>query len=91
MGMEIHSMVDTPVPFSGTVEEANDNHNTHDWLYDEGDTRCLRCDASVRHQAASYPCGVQPPRRMTVVYESSNGTTLMEHPNFAAFGSMATA
>lgn len=86
MRMKIRNVVDEPVPFSGTAEEAHNNYNTHDWSYDEGDTRCIRCDASVRHRAASYPCGTEPPRRVTMVWEDGNGEIHTGHPTFAKFG-----
>lgn len=59
--------VDRPVPFSGTREEAVANHQTHNWVFDGDVLVCLRCDSKSWHEAASYPCGVEPLREIVPV------------------------
>jgi len=59
--------VETPVPFSGTPEEARANFDSHMWVQeDEFNVSCMRCDARVYQFAANYKCGEEPPR--TIVY-----------------------
>lgn len=61
-------ILDTPLPWQGTPEEAAANRETHWWL-DAGEEppRCGRCDAAAYHVAADYPCGTEPPRVVRVV------------------------
>lgn len=55
-----------PVPFSGSAEEREANFLSHAWAREsEDDWSCGRCDAKPYHAAANYPCGVDPPRRIT--------------------------
>jgi len=51
-----------PVPFSGTDEEREQNRKTHDWNYTDDEERCWTCDSKSWHEAANYPCGVEPER-----------------------------
>lgn len=64
--------INEPVPFEGTEEQKSANFKTHHFVDCCGDYeyRCSQCDCKPWHKAASYPCGVEPPRR-TVVYEQS--------------------
>ena len=60
-------IIDRPVEFPGTDEEARANHRTHAWIFD-GDTEvCMDCDAKSWHRVASYPCGQEPPREVVEV------------------------
>lgn len=49
-----------PIRFAGTADEAIANRATH--AFGGIDDRCYDCDAKPSHAAASYPCGVEPPR-----------------------------
>jgi len=55
-------IVNQPVAFPGTAEEAAANYKGHMWFQEEFDAACWRCDAKPWHKAASYPCGEEPPR-----------------------------
>lgn len=57
--------VDRPVPFQGTAAEARANINSHNWGGIDG--RCWWCDSRPSHQAAKYPCGVNPPREVVEI------------------------
>lgn len=64
-------IINVPVPFGGTPEEAEANYRTHNfqsWGFgnDFGDTRCTKCDSKPWHKAADYPCGTEP-QRMVIV------------------------
>jgi len=54
-------IIDAPVPFPGTAEQAIANAYTH-VFDDDPDTRCMNCDCRPSHVAASYPFGEEPPR-----------------------------
>lgn len=62
-------IVNRPIRFQGTPEQAAANYRTHDWIvYDIEEPReCGRCCAREYHAAASYPCGVEPPRETVEV------------------------
>lgn len=63
-------LVNRPVPFSGTQAERNANVKTHNWRqFGESEVECVDCAARPWHVAATYPCGVEPPREMTEVRE----------------------
>jgi hypothetical protein len=56
-------LINQPVPFDGSEEQCRKNFNTHSWAsYDEIDYNCAVCDCKPWHAAASYPCGIEPPR-----------------------------
>lgn len=59
--------IDRPVAFGGTREEAIANHQTHNWVFDGDVLVCLHCDSKSWHEAASYPCGVEPLREIVMV------------------------
>lgn len=66
-----YTIVNVPVPFTGTPEEIAANYRTHhfqSWTLgdDFGDTRCSKCDCKPWHKAADYPCGTEP-QRMVVI------------------------
>lgn len=55
--------MNVPVPFTGTDEQKRANYATHRFTRDEdGEVRCWNCDCKPWHVAATYPCGVTPPR-----------------------------
>ena len=56
------TIYDYPADFEGTPDEAAANHATHLWIVYGDETECDRCCAKPWHRAASYPCGVTPPR-----------------------------
>jgi hypothetical protein len=58
--------VDRPVQFSGSEEERAANLASHSFTWSDPDTRCTFCDCKPWHQAASYPCGDEPPREVIV-------------------------
>jgi hypothetical protein len=60
-------IIDRPIPFSGTPEQARLNFLTHDWFYDGDIEVCMNCDSKSWHKAASYPCGQNPPREIVEV------------------------
>lgn len=64
------NVMNVPVPFSGTTDQADVNFSTHDfrtWGYeDDMDSRCARCDCKPWHKAAAYPCGQEPPRMLVI-------------------------
>lgn len=77
-----YTLMDVPVPFDGTSEQAEANYRTHNFQswYDEdyGDTRCMACDCKPWHKAADYPCGTEPERMLiignsTMSWEIRNG------------------
>jgi hypothetical protein len=56
-----------PMAWPGSDEAAQANRETHWFItyqYDEdsAETRCSRCDCRPSHIAASWPCGIEPPR-----------------------------
>ncbi len=57
-------IVNSPVKFQGSADEAASNRRTHHWVSWEQDEtpECANCCAKTWHAAASYPCGVEPPR-----------------------------
>jgi hypothetical protein len=55
-------MMNVPVPFPGTAEEAAANYRTH--FFGGIDGRCYDCDSRPSHVAADYPCGTNPPRML---------------------------
>lgn len=57
-------MINRPVAFPGTPDEARANRLTHIFDYSDADTRCLDCDCRPSHVAASYPCGARVPREV---------------------------
>ncbi len=57
-------VVDRPVQFPGTREEARANNDTHAWMFDGDVMVCMDCDSKSWHAAASYPCGEDPPREI---------------------------
>lgn len=66
--------VDVPKRFDGTPEEARANFDTHQWVTDGDTPTCAKCDARTYHEAANYPCGVEPPR--VIVYVDYNESTV---------------
>lgn len=63
--------INRPVRFQGTDAEKAANYRTHHWVADgppdDCEVRCFDCDAKPWHAAASYPCGVEPPRETVEV------------------------
>lgn len=55
-------LVDVPVPFGGTKEEADANFATHS--FDPEYARCLYCDCRPWGAVANYPCGAEVPREL---------------------------
>jgi hypothetical protein len=55
-------VVNRPIPFRGTLEEAAANYATHRFLDYDGEQECDVCLSKPWHVAASYPCGQEPPR-----------------------------
>ena len=51
-----------PVAFQGTKEEAEANYRTHRFTSWGDEQECMECYCKPWHQAAKYPCGVEPPR-----------------------------
>lgn len=60
-----------PLPFPGTDDELTANFLTHGWtlFVDDDDPPiriswepCRQCGAKTHHVAATWPCGVEPPR-----------------------------
>ena len=54
-------IINAPVPFQGTNEEANANFATHQF-YGVDDVYCIACSCKPWHASAHYPCGEEPPR-----------------------------
>lgn len=62
------TIIDRPIRFAGTAEEAAANRDSHHWTtFDGEEYRCMWCDAAPWHAAASYPCGTEPPRETVEV------------------------
>lgn len=73
-------MSHSPVPFQGTDEERAVNRATHNFFYDhEGNGECMGCACKPWHVAASYPCGVEPPR------EENPNAAAEQYVRFAAY------
>jgi hypothetical protein len=51
-----------PVPFNGSAEEARANFASHNWYWDDGDGRCMVCDAHAGMSMSYWPCGTVVPR-----------------------------
>jgi hypothetical protein len=60
-------IINRPVRFTGSDEEAAANFRTHYWAGNDPDARCGECDCKPWHAAARYPCGVEPPRETVEV------------------------
>lgn len=60
-------IIDRPVRFPGTDEEAEANRNTHKWANDSDSIVCFDCDARLFGEMANYPCGVNPPREVVEI------------------------
>ena len=60
-------VIDRPVEFPGTDEEARANNTTHAWMFDGDVMVCMDCDSKSWHVAASYPCGEEPPREIVEI------------------------
>lgn len=58
------TMVNQPVTFPGTKEEAAANRASHHWYNWDGEILCSECEHKVWHVGANYPCGVEPPREL---------------------------
>lgn len=57
-------VINRPIRFQGTREQAAANYATHAWASFDIDEpqECIDCCARTYHAAASYPCGQEPPR-----------------------------
>jgi hypothetical protein len=86
--MKVIQLINEPVPFAGTQEEADANYATHAWWDDPQDWEryCDNCGSKGWHKAAFYPCGQEPPRRDVVVWVDAQGETHATHPTLAALG-----
>lgn len=62
-------MLDRPVDFSGTAEEARENRRSHLWRAYDDEVVCTRCDTAIWHVAADYRCGDDPPRELIEIGE----------------------
>lgn len=51
-----------PARFDGTAEQAAANRLSHDFVRYGDEVECARCVCKPWHVAASYRCGVEPPR-----------------------------
>lgn len=62
-------VIDRPVRFSGSEEQRRANYDSHYWIVEDPEEplRCADCDSKAWHAAASYPCGVEPPREVVEV------------------------
>lgn len=77
-------VVNIPKPFDGDVTEKMANHNSHNFLWDdEGDTRCMNCDARPSHEAANYPCGAVP-ERIFRIHRASGAVEHMTPEQYSA-------
>ena len=64
--------VEIPVPFEGSTDEKRMNYQTHDWYvhvesFDEVTVECTKCGSRSYHVAATYQCGVEPPRKTVTI------------------------
>lgn len=66
-------LIDRPLPFGGTREEAEANLATHEWGWCGDELVCFGCDSKPWHAGARYPCGSRPPRE---VYSATWGRAL---------------
>lgn len=55
-------MIEAPVPFEGTAEQARANWESHRW--DQSSGRCMDCDVKSWYVSSEYPCGTREPRRL---------------------------
>jgi len=64
-------IVNRPVPFDGTKEEAATNFDSHDWATDgdprDGEVVCWKCDTKPWHITAKYLCGTDVPRETVLL------------------------
>lgn len=67
--------VNVPVPFEGSKADKAANYRTHQWwMHDpEEPLECGKCAAKSSHVAATWPCGVEPPR-MVITNEREETT-----------------
>lgn len=56
-------IVNRPVPFDGTDDEARFNISQHRWADFGSDIICADCQSKPWHASARYPCGTIPPRQ----------------------------
>ena len=59
-----HYKINRPVPFGGTVEEAQKNYDTHQWVNYDGEPVCMACDCKWWYESSRYPCGAEIPREV---------------------------
>jgi len=65
--IDLRGMVNRPVKFAGTREQAGENLLTHEWDGGPDEIRCRNCDIKIWHVAADYPCGTEPSREWATV------------------------
>ena len=52
-------MMDVPIPFPGTRDQAMANHRSHIWTRDD---RCGECEVRAGSTSSFYRCGASIPR-----------------------------
>lgn len=57
-----HRTMSVPVHFVGTVQQHRDNRATHSWVYEDGMSVCIECDAKAHGVSADWPCAYPVPR-----------------------------
>lgn len=74
----VTAVYETPIPFRGAPEDFEKNFNTHAFTNSwDDDNRCIRCDAGAWMTSATWPCGMDVPRKRTI--HLSDGSVVFDH------------